>query len=225
MKDASLKRLPNLIRPTDKVLDVGGWFTPLNRADAVIDIMPYETRNQAGAFLTDVWPDERFTRDTYIQKDICDGGRWPFTDKEFDFALCSHTLEDVRDPLAVCREIVRVAKSGYIEVPSRLVESTRGVERPFYCGYYHHRWLCEIEGNKIVFQFKPAMIHSYRQFHFRKPFYKKVNPEHAAACLFWQGSFQFEERILIDRNDVQEDLRAFKRRYSGTKNLFTSKYL
>ncbi len=26
------------------VLDVGGWAAPLNRADWVIDLMPYETR-------------------------------------------------------------------------------------------------------------------------------------------------------------------------------------
>lgn len=218
------EKLPQYIKDKDKVLDVGGWHSPLNRANQIIDIMPYETRNKAGAVLTDVWPEERFTADTFLQMDICRTDPWPFADKQFDFALCSHTLEDLRDPIGVCRELVRVAKSGYIEVPSRLVESSRGIERPFYCGYYHHRWLCEVEGTKIKFQFKPAMIHAYRRFHFRKPWYKRVNPELAAVGFFWQDSFQFEERIIIERDEVQQDLVDFKHKFLHRNDLFVPKY-
>ncbi len=127
------QKLPSIIQPSDAVLDVGGWYAPWNRADYMIDIMPYETRNTGGAFLTDVWPNERFSAKTFLQMDICQTP-WPFADKQFDFVMCAHTLEDLRDPIAVCREMVRVAKAGYIEVPSRLVESTKGIERPFYCG-------------------------------------------------------------------------------------------
>ena len=204
MIEKNCRKLPEIIKPSDLVLDVGGWHAPLNRADYIVDIMPYDTRNQKGAVLADVWPKERFTRDTFLQLDICADKPWPFRDKQFDFVLCAHTLEDVRDPIRVCRELVRVAKAGYIEVPSRLTESSKGVERPFYCGFYHHRWLCEAEDSSITFQFKPAMIHAYRRFHFRKPWYKKVNPELDAVGFFWSGSFGFQERIIIDRNDVQK---------------------
>ena len=69
-----------------------------------------------------------FTAATWIRQDIC-GGRWPFDDHFFDFAICSHTLEDVRDPLHVCAELMRVAKAGYIEVPSRVKETCLGHER------------------------------------------------------------------------------------------------
>lgn len=224
MKDDNVRRLAGLFSGRDRVLDVGGWYSPFNRADAVIDFMPYETRNRAGAVGADRFPDERFTRDSYFQRDICGPDPWPFADKEFDFAICSHTLEDIRDPVFVCRELNRVARAGYIEVPSRLVESTRGVERPFYCGYYHHRWLCETEGTSIRFLFKPAMLSAYRRFHFRKPFYKKVNPELDASFFFWTGSFGYAEKILIDRDEVQRDLVEFKRRFSGRRDLFVSKY-
>ena len=47
---------------------------------------------------------------------------WPFPDKTFDFVVCSHLLEDVRDPITVCRELCRVGKAGYIETPSRIRE-------------------------------------------------------------------------------------------------------
>jgi len=223
MKPENQRLLVETLNDSDRVLDVGGWHAPLNRADSVIDIMPFETRNRQGAILADIWPDERFTRESYMQRDICDTP-WPFADKEFDFVLCSHTLEDVRDPIAVCREINRVAKAGYLEVPSRLVESTKGVERPFYCGYYHHRWLCEVNGSEISFMFKPAMLHAYRRFYFRKRWYQKINPRYDAAGFFWEGSFIFKERILIDRDQVQEDLLRFKAQYQNTSDVFVGKY-
>ncbi len=224
MKRENALILPKRIGPLDRVLDVGGWHSPLNRANAMIDIMPFETRNRAGAILTETWPEERFTAASYFQRDICGPNPWPFKDKQFDFVLCSHTLEDVRDPIFVCRELNRVAKAGYIEVPSRLVESTRGVERPRFAGYYHHRWLCEVEGTKISFLFKPAMIHAYRQFYFSKPFYKKVNPELDAVWFFWKDSFEYEERIIIEREQVQDDLRSFKRKFISHPKLFVPKY-
>jgi hypothetical protein len=51
------------------VLDVGGWAKPLPRADWVLDLMPYETR---GAYGTSDSGPERFTTDTWIERDICD---------------------------------------------------------------------------------------------------------------------------------------------------------
>lgn len=211
------------LSPHHLVLDVGGWHAPVNRADWIIDIMPHATRNRAGAVRPDLWPEERFTKDTYVERDLCERG-WPFADKQFDFAICSHTLEDLRDPIAVCSEMVRVAKAGYVEVPSRLVESTRGVERPFYCGYYHHRWLCEWDGRALSFQFKPAMIHAYRRFHFRKSFLSKINPRYEATSFFWEGEFAFHERVIIDRNEVQRDLLRFKNTFRGVPDLFVPKY-
>ncbi|MBI4404151.1 MAG: methyltransferase domain-containing protein [Deltaproteobacteria bacterium] len=223
MIEVNQHQLPERICSEYRVLDVGGWHSPLNRADVVLDIMPYETRNQEGALLKNVWPTEHFDHSSYFQMDICKTP-WPFNDKEFDFALCSHTLEDLRDPIAVCRELVRVAKAGYVETPSRIAESLRGMERPFYCGYYHHRWLCEVEGKRIIFQFKPAMLHAYRQFHFRKPWYKKLNPKYESVGFFWEGCFDFEERIVIDRNQVQQNLAEFKARYCRLSDLYLRKY-
>ena len=49
----------------------------------------------------------------------------------FDFAICSHTLEDVCDPVWVCEELARVAKAGYIEVPSRLEEQAWSFQGPW----------------------------------------------------------------------------------------------
>ena len=85
--------------------------------------------------------------ETWVERDICDREPWPFADDQFDFAVCSHTLEDVRDPVFVCAELNRVARAGYLEVPSRLEEQSWGVIGP-YVGWSHHRWLVDVGADR-----------------------------------------------------------------------------
>ena len=117
------------------VLDIGAWAHPFNRANFVMDAEPYETRghyNRTFAKHDPIPPlggtVEHFTKETWIQRDICEKTPYPFADKALDLVICSHTLEDIRDPLFVCSEMVRIAKAGYVEVPSRLWETCRGFE-------------------------------------------------------------------------------------------------
>ena len=122
------KKLMAQIPPGAKVVDVGGGASPFPRADWVIDALPFEYRGggsdgNAGEKLGIA---QRFSKDTWITVDLCDRQPWPVPDQSFDFAICSHLLEDVRDPIWVCSELRRVAKAGYIEVPSRALEQSKG---------------------------------------------------------------------------------------------------
>src|SRR5690242_14899243 len=134
MLPKNAQRVLDSLRPSDVVVDLGGWAQPFTRANYVVDLMPYETRGIFGR----VGPDpEHFTRDTWLKVDVCTDPL-PFADKSIDYLVCSHTLEDLRDPIRVCKEINRVAKRGYIEVPSRRMETIRNLEHRGYPGYYHH---------------------------------------------------------------------------------------
>ena len=82
-------------------------------------------------------------RETWVTRDICAREPWPFEDGAFDFVVCSHTLEDLRDPVWVCGELQRVARAGYIEVPSRLEEQSWNVQGPW-VGWGHHHWLIDV---------------------------------------------------------------------------------
>jgi hypothetical protein len=125
MYEPNVQAIISRLRDDDIVLDVGGWVRPFNRANIVMDAEPYETRGYyrtLGLPASQGGATERFTRSSWIQRDLCERDPWPLADRSADFAVCSHTLEDVRDPVWVCSELVRVAKAGYIEVPSRAAE-------------------------------------------------------------------------------------------------------
>jgi hypothetical protein len=201
----------------DRVLDVGGWASPFNRANWIMDSEPYETR---GFYKTIGLPGsqggdtEHFTKDTWVQRDICDKEPWPFEDKFFEFSICSHTLEDIRDPLYVCSELMRVSKRGYIEVPSRVIESLRGQEHPKIAGLSHHRWLVDISGNHIQFTMKYHAIHSDFRLSLPASYAKKLSSAEAISSLFWDGSFTMAETQIHGVENIYGDLSDFvQRRY------------
>ncbi|MEV7013382.1 methyltransferase domain-containing protein [Streptosporangium sp. NPDC051022] len=177
------------IGPEDLVVDVGGWWKPLNRADHVIDLMPYESRAGGGRLGEGA---ERYTEGTWHRLDIC-RTPWPFPDKAFDFAYCGQTLEDVRDPIAVCRELSRIARRGYVEVPSAWIECTFDVDvgplTARYPGYQKHRWLVLPENGELLFVPKQVWL----------CLVEFVPPEESRRWrtdqLIWSTAVHWEERI------------------------------
>jgi hypothetical protein len=187
------------------VLDVGGWGKPFRRADAVLDRMPYGTR---GLYGFDGDGPERFDEDSWIVWDICARQPWPIPDKKFDFVVCSQTLEDLRDPIWVCSEILRVGRSGYIEVPSRLEEQSYGVQGPW-VGWGHHHWLIDVGSAHLDFVFKHHTIHGRPSAHFPSGFVGTLSEEERTGQLWWTGSFTFEERVLGDAESLDGYLDDF----------------
>ncbi len=190
----------------DLVLDVGGAASPFARADWVIDILAYEERGLYGASADPVA--ERFDASTWVQRDICSREPWPFADRQFDFAICSQTLEDVRDPIWVCDELVRVAKAGYIEVPSRLEEQSYGFQGPW-VGWGHHHWLIDLAGNELTFVFKHHVMHGRASDHFPAGFRESLSEEERVQCLWWSGSFSYGERIFHEPAALDSYLAEF----------------
>jgi hypothetical protein len=209
--ESSRQRLLEGLTPDQVVLDVGGWADPFERADWVIDLMPYETR---GLYSRRGWAAERdrgaerFTADTWVQRDICDRAPWPFEDGAVDFAICAQTLEDVRDPVWVCGELMRVARAGYIEVPSRRSEQSFGVAGP-YAGWPHHRWLVDIEGSRIEFVHKPHSIHWDSRRHLPTRFWRRLSEEERMQALWWEGGFEVGERVIVDAEEAASYLEGF----------------
>jgi hypothetical protein len=199
---ASVKRILDTVAHGDVVLDVGGWGRPFKRADWVLDLMPYESRGLYGA---DGSGEERFSADTWVRRDVCAREPWPFEDGSIDFAVCSHTLEDVRDPVWVCAELQRVARAGYIEVPSRLEEQSHGFQGPW-VGWGHHHWLIDVRPGAIEFVFKHHVLHGRRSDHFPSSFHAGLSLEQRVHTLWWTGSFDFRERVIVSAEELDRYL-------------------
>lgn len=210
MLDATRNSLLESIDPAAVVLDIGGWADPFERADWVLDLMPYDTR---GLYAREGWvaprtAQERFTRETWIQRDICDHDPYPFDDGAIDFVVCSQTLEDVRDPVWVCHEMNRVAKAGYIEVPSRLEEQSWGVMGQFGVGWAHHRWLIDMPEGGVEFVVKPHSLHGRRDQHFPPGFWGLLSDSERIASMRWDGGFWCRERVFVDEAESDAYLSA-----------------
>ena len=211
MFEPNADRILALLTPTQRVLDIGGWARPFNRANYVIDSEPYETRGYYGDSRPAQGGDrEWFSSGSWIQRDICERIPFPFADKAFDFVICSHTLEDVRDPLWVCSEMIRVGKRGYLEVPSRAVESCRGTE-PGQVGWSHHRWLVDIDHGHVAFLMKYHMIHSHWRFALPRTYLRRLRPEGHVQWLFWEDRFDFREVMIHGVENIAAELERFVR--------------
>lgn len=205
----SLTAILERLRPQDTVLDLGAWWAPFTRADWVMDVMPYSTRGPGGYHGA---KDERFTAETWIQRDLCDREPFPFADGEIDFVVCAHTLEDVRDPVWVCAEMTRVGKAGYVEVPSRLEEQAYGFQGPW-VGWGHHRWLIDISDGEIDFVFKHHVLHGRATDHFPPGFQQALSETQRVQTLWWESSLPARERVIVDSAELDAYLANYVARH------------
>jgi hypothetical protein len=135
-------------QPGLKVVDLGGAYNPWSRdvADTFVDMN----------FVTGV---------DLIHGDLHDPAIWTeLRSRKFDFCICSHTLEDVRDPLFILSEIKKSFQHGYLAMPNKHVEFSH-VESPHYVGYGHHRWIYTLMDDelRVVAKFPAANFFSPRR--------------------------------------------------------------
>ena len=190
MLQAAVDQIARTVPEDAQVLDVGGWGAPFNRADWVLDAMPYGSRGPDGHHGTS-W--ERFSARTWLQRDVCDREPWPFADGRFDLVVCVGVLQLVRDPVWVCAELSRVARAGYVEMPAVEAEL---LEQDGQVGDSSSRWLCDLEGGELVFTHKLGAVHATRELKVAGRFAELLPPEDRRLGLFWEDRLPARERLL-----------------------------
>lgn len=110
--------------PSFKVVDLGGSANPWCDAwvDYYVDINGCDNRLIRG----DLQSPDTWTKIRALSP---------------DFFICTHTLEDIRDPGWVLEMALENIKSGFIAVPNKHQELSRGMESWKYPGWCHHRWI------------------------------------------------------------------------------------
>ncbi len=158
------------IKDTENVLDIGGGHSPFSYADVIVDIDFEIGMHRDGQGMAPPKVGQQFVR--------ADAAALPFKDKSFDVVLCVHVLEHVSDPELVCRELMRVARRGFIETPRKWTE--------YYGGHPSHRWLVDnIHG---VLTFEPI-------FYDNSPF------NNFALPLVW-ADYGLQEKVLISHRNI-----------------------
>jgi len=201
------------IAPGDRVLDVGGAGNPFPRANVVADLTfaSAAQRNGAPAVLR---------RD--VQYVECPVESLPFEDDAFDFVYCTQVLEHVADPAAACREISRVARRGFVEVPSRTGEMLNGNPT--------HRWIIDVEEGVLVFHPRKFIDHPLENFFYavilRDEKLRRLAEVDYRNLINHQILFEEELRSRVvaaaDANvfDYDDALQAGRSHYSFARNIF-----
>lgn len=137
------------IKKTDRVLDVGGSMKQRDeiKVDTLVDMIRPEEAPYGAS---------KLRAKNFVRLDITKD-KLPFADKEFDFCLCTHTLEDLSNPEMAIYEMARVSKRGYITTPSfgsdlvfSHVDFTDWLTGPRRVpGVAHHKWLFYKKGKKV----------------------------------------------------------------------------
>jgi predicted O-methyltransferase YrrM len=136
-------RTQKRINPGFRVIDVGGSASPYpsDLITAILDI-----QKPKSDFKNVVWyPGNIDSPEGWREVEIAVMASGPF-----DFAICSHTLEDVCNPLMICEKLSRIARMGHIAVPSKYKELSRfETSPPSYRGYIHHRWIFSVRDDQF----------------------------------------------------------------------------
>jgi hypothetical protein len=142
-----LRRM-RVANPGWKVLDIGGAYCPwsVDVADTYVDLFPVEGRD-------------------VLIGDVNEEPIWEkIGQRNFDFCICSHTLEDVRNPIFILGKMQKLFRSGYIAMPNKHVEFSH-VESKHWIGYAHHRWIYTLAGGelRVIAKFPLASFFSPRR--------------------------------------------------------------
>jgi SAM-dependent methyltransferase len=170
--------------------------------------------------LLDRYPDDAYagqrsgTGRTRVVRPLfdADAADMPFVDGAFDYAICSHMLEHVTDPVAVVRELTRVSRAGYIEVPE--ASPAKIIDFP------SHLWWCRLDRSTdpgtLVFTAKNASafdpeIDAYlTRSGLAGPMKRLIDTKHHenVICVHWVGSQPARSEGSLDPDFVRQTVNA-----------------
>ena len=162
-----------------KILDIGCNRDAVKYAQTVADIQN----------LSDFYKDKDKKFVLIQNKDL------PFKDNEFDFIYASHVIEHVDDVSYFIKELQRISKKGYIELPSMLEDNIVLSEN----NIKDHKWFFQFDDVKNVLLaekkrqlIEPFITHGVLFGSLRKNFRSSLVLE-----LLWENEINYEFKKFI----------------------------
>ncbi len=181
----TIRRQSALARPlipeNGIVLEIGGGQHPHPRSSVVVDLYlddNYERPGEKGI---------SFAKPLIV----ADAHQLPFEPKCFDFVIALHVMEHSNNPRQFGSEMMRVARQGFVQVPSRLAEQV--------FGWDYHPWLIDVpEPERIVFSPKQYSSPSGDVFHELYDSSPLTKVWFASHRDLWHHSMQWREKFDVE---------------------------
>lgn len=148
------------IKPTNRVLEIGPGGTPYSRSDIFLEIT---IKDKKIAKLQRGNTEKLITNKPVI---YYEGKRFPFSDNEFDYVICSHVLEHIEDIEFFISELFRIAPRGYIEYPTIYYEYLYNI--PVHLNFLKFK-------NNTLFYLKKTNTHFFEFWPVQKFFFESLN--------------------------------------------------
>ena len=155
-----------------KILDIGCNLDAIEYAQTVADVTNF----------SEFYKNKKFV--------LIDDKKLPFEDNQFDFVYASHVIEHVEDVSYFMREIQRISKQGYIELPSLLEDNIILSDN----STKDHKWFFQFDDvNRVLLVEKkkqliePFLTHGLLFGSFRKNFRSSLVLE-----FLWENEINFE---------------------------------
>ncbi len=165
------------LNPSWNILDIGCGYNANKFASVICDVQD----------LSNYYPDKKFTK--LFEKKL------PFNDNEFDFVIASHVMEHVEDVEFFIKELDRIAKKGYIELPTKLEDNLVFENKK---DHLWHMDFDDVENNLLITKkiqyFEPLLTVSTA---------KKLNVIFRKSLvleLFWEDKIDYKITKIEEKN-------------------------
>ena len=139
---------------------------------------------------------ENFSKRNLVYTKIEPNKKLPFKDKEFDYIILSHVLEHVPNLLEFKDELVRIGKSGYIELPTKLYDNVVfGSDEPI----LGHKWWFEFDDDNKILKYtkKVDAIEKFMSVGTSWKF-QEYFEDSFLLQFYWKDDFEMVERKIFE---------------------------
>jgi SAM-dependent methyltransferase len=172
------------VRPGARILEVGGEKKSHPQANVVADVFSMYRKNDDPIF--EMWNHQELV--------LASEDELPFDEDAFDYVICCQVLEHLDNPVPLLYEMSRVAKKGYVEVPSLVNE--------YMAPNPKHKWVCMEIDHKMVLMEKAQIGMDNPIRHFGSLFTTVLNEDSLAFKTFVRAN----QDIFSVRHEWEADI-------------------